>query len=73
MDRPGVLLREIREELTSKLGITVTESAVCTFLYKAGFTRQKLKLYALQQDEGLRRKFALDVSIFNAEMLVFFG
>ena len=42
-----------------------------TFLHKAGFTRQRLKLYALQQDEGLRRKFALDVSIFNAEMLVF--
>lgn len=71
MDRPGVLLREIREELTSKLGITVTESAVCTFLHMAGFTRQRLKLYALQQDEGLRRKFALYVSIFNAEMLVF--
>lgn len=71
MDRPGILLREIREELISTLGITVTESAVCTFLHQAGFTRQRLKLYALQQDEGLRRKFALDVSMFNVEMLVF--
>lgn len=71
IDRPGILLREIKEELISKLGITVTESAVCTFLHKAGFTRQRLKLYALQQDEGLRKKFALDVSIFSAEMLFF--
>ena len=69
IDRPGILLGEIKEELSSQLGITVTESALCTFLHKAGFTHQRLKLYAIQQDKGLRRKFALDMSIFNADML----
>ena len=45
---------------------------MCNFLHKAGFTRQRLKLYALQQDGSIRKKkFAVKVSILNVEMLVF--
>ena len=68
---PGILLREIRKELSSQLGIDITESALCNFLHKAGFTRQRLKLYAQQQDESLRNMFALDVSVMDANMFIF--
>ena len=71
IERPSIFLREIREEVCSQLGITVTESALCAFLHKSGFTRQRLKFYAMQQDECAGRKFAVDVSIFNPDMLIF--
>ena len=46
LDRPGIYLREIRDELMSQLGVDITVSAICKFLHKAGFTRQKLCIHA---------------------------
>ena len=69
--RPGIFLREIKDKIYLKLGVTITESALCVFLHREGFTRQKLKLYAVQRSEELRTKFSSDMALFNAEMLLF--
>ena len=71
LSRPGIYLREVRTELLQELGVKVTESAICVYLHKAGFTRQRLKLYAVQRDDNLRAKFASDVSLYNLDMLIF--
>ena len=33
------------------------------FLHKSGFMKQKAKMHAIQRDEALRSKFALDVIV----------
>ena len=43
--RPGIYLHEIVREVSSVLGLDITESAVCKFLQKAGFTHHKLALH----------------------------
>ena len=71
LEKPGIFLREIRDELVSVLEIEVTESAICKFLHKSGFTYQRLQVTALQQDEFLRQQFISEVSVYSPEMLVF--
>ena len=71
LDRPGIYLREIQNELLHELGVDVTESAICVYLQKAGFTRQRLRVYAIQRDDDLRALFASDVSLYNRDMLLF--
>ena len=71
VEHPVVYLREIKSELLSELGVDVTVSAICKFLHKSGFMKQKAKMHAIQRDEALRSKFALDVSLYSREMLVF--
>ena len=73
IERPGIFLSEIKDEIYFKLGVTITKSALCVFLHREGFTRQRLKLYAIQRSEGLRMKFSSDMALFNAEMLLFLG
>ena len=46
LSRPGIYLREIRDELLSVLEIDVNESAICKFLHKSGLTHQRLKVTA---------------------------
>ena len=69
--RPGIYLREIQSELSSVLEIETSESAICKFLHKSGFTYQRLKVTALQQDAYLRQQFIDDVMVYSPEMLVF--
>ena len=71
LERPGIYLREIRRKLLLKLGVDVVESTICTFLEKSSFTKQRFKLYAIQRDELLHNQFAIDVSLYSKEMLVF--
>ena len=71
LEKPGVLLSEIQNELASVLMLDVDISRICRFLHASGFTRQKLRYVALQRDEFLRQKFMLDMSIYNPEMLIF--
>ena len=71
LQKPGVLLSEIQNELTSVLAVDVDVSTICRFLQASGFTRQKLQYVALQRDEFLRQKFMLDMSIYTPDMLVF--
>ena len=43
LDRPGIYLREMRDDLEAELGVEVTESAICKFLKKAGITPKRKK------------------------------
>jgi transposase len=70
-DKPGIYLREMTATIEAQLGVEVTESAICKFLKKAGFTRQRLTTYALQRDEELRMKYALELSLYPVQTLMF--
>ena len=54
--RPGIYFYEIARALYEDLGVDVTLSSICMFL-KNGFTRQRLKITALQRDPSLRMQF----------------
>lgn len=71
LQKPGILLREITNEIRETLGLNVSESAVCKVLKKTGFSRQKLALSALQRDDALRKQFVEDVSLYHRESLIF--
>ena len=58
-------------EKVCTLGLDITESAVCNFLSKVGFTCQRLATYALQRDEDLRRQFVTDVLLYAQDTLIF--
>ena len=71
MQKPGVYLREMQEELSRVYGVDVHQSTLCQFLQKSGFSRQKMKIVATRQDKFLRETFAIDVSLYDSSMLVF--
>jgi len=71
LERPGIYLQEIVNEVNAVLGLDVTVSAVCKFLKRAGFTRQKLATFSLQRDETLRSQFVADVSLYRRETILF--
>ena len=70
LTRPGIYLREIVSEVSTVLGLDITESAVCKFLKRIGFTH-KVATYALQRDDTLGQQFVSDVSLHNCETLLF--
>ena len=41
------------------------------FLHKSGFAHQRLRSIALQQDQLLRERFAVDISLYSTDMYVF--
>ena len=71
VQRPGIYLHEIQEELEEFVMVSVSLSTICRFLHTSGFTRQRLRTVALQQDSFLRQQFILDVSVYSPEMLIF--
>ena len=52
-------------------GYCITFNYLCRFLYTSGFTRQRLRTVALQQDTFMREQFILDVSVYSPEMFIF--
>lgn len=71
LKRPGIYLHEIATELLETTGASLSLSTICRFLKKMGFTRQRLRLAALQRDDFLRSQFALEVSIYTQDMFIF--
>lgn len=71
LQKPGIFLHEIQKELSQSLLLDISVSTLCKFLHANGFTRQRLKRVALQQDTLLRQQFAADISVYSPEMLVF--
>ena len=69
--RPGIYLREVRRDLREETGTEVCLSAICRFLHRNGFTRQRLRIAASQRDGLLRAQFVSDVSLYKPEMLIF--
>ena len=51
-------------------GLEISVPNLCTFL-KSNFSRKKMQLVALQMDQGLRTQFITDVSLYNADTLIF--
>jgi len=68
---PGIYLQEIQEELINVLQVRVDISTICRFLHNNGFSRQRLRLVAIQRDDFLRQKYIMDVSMYNPDMFVF--
>jgi len=73
LEKPGITLREIQEQLLYTLLIVIDIAKICRFLQQSGFTRQKLQITALQRSEHLRQCYIEEVSIYNPDMLIFFG
>ena len=71
MDQPAHYLDEIQRKLKQLLLIDVDISTICRFLHKCGFTRQKLRTVALQQDQFLRQQFMCDMSVYSTNMFIF--
>ena len=71
LDKPGITLREIQNELQNTLLLDLDTSTICRFLHTSGFSRQRLRTVAIQRDEVLRLRYTQDMSVFSAEMLVF--
>ena len=71
MDQPAHYLDEIQRKLKHLLLIDVDISTICRFLHKCGFTRQKLRTVALQQDQFLRQQFMCDMSVYSTNMFIF--
>lgn len=70
-EKPGIYLRELRAEIFKNTGTQISESTICTFLRKNGFTRRKLSRVAGQRCDFLRSQFMEDLSIFSMDMFVF--
>ena len=71
VQKPGIYLHEIQCELEQFLLIDVSVSTICKCLHKNGFTRERLRMVALQRDRQLRHQFALDISVYCRDMFVF--
>ena len=71
LQKPGIYLHEIKKELAEATGVDVSASAICRCLKRVGYSRQRMKLVAIQRDDGLRAQFVSDVSLYEPEMLIF--
>lgn len=69
--RPGIYLREVVSELRANFLLEITEGAVCKFIKKMNFTRQKLVNFAMQRNESLRQEFRNDVALYPTNALIF--
>ena len=52
VQRPGIYLHEIQEELEEFVRVSVSLSTICRFLHTSGFTRQRLSTVAMLFFEG---------------------
>lgn len=71
IQKPGIFLHEIQREIEDVLLVSVSVPTICKFIHQSGFTRQRLKNVALQQDAFMREQYKSEVSVFTAEMFVF--
>lgn len=71
IQRPGILLREIKAEVLHILEVDLDESTICRFFHAQGFTRQKMQLIAKQRDELKRASYAIEMSVYKPEMFIF--
>ncbi|XP_065915597.1 uncharacterized protein [Dysidea avara] len=65
IEKPGIYLGEIKEELLQVAGIDISESRICRYLREWGFTRQKMSLMAIQRSDLLRTEYILDMAVFS--------
>ena len=71
LSNPGIYLHEIQLRIQEEFYLTIDCSTICRFLHKSGFSHQRLRIVASQQNEYLRASYAIDVSLYHKDMLVF--
>lgn len=71
LERPGIYLHEITNELQQSTGTDVSVATVCRVLQKAGFSRTKIQHIAIQQSRQRRAHYILEMQQYRPEMLVF--
>ena len=62
---------KLRELQATGYGVELNQAAICDFLHKSGFSYQMMMLIARLRDEELRMLFAINVSLYDPEMLIF--
>lgn len=68
MNEPSLYLHEIQQIVLTTTGSQISISTICKFLKNQRLTRKKLSFRALQRDVELRRKFFMDVSVFETDI-----
>lgn len=70
LDRPGVYLRETRQELMQKFSVYVCVSTICRTLKMIDCTRRAMHRVAQQRSDEERARFMANISLYNVSMLV---
>ncbi len=68
LEKPGIYLWEIQQELQWLYALDIAPSTICMFLK----TRKKMQLVALQRNEELRATFMSDVSLYKPHFIILF-
>ena len=71
LDNPGIMLREIQNEVSEAFYVEVAESTICQALHQLNFSRKKMCIAATQQDEMLRALFVSEVAFYKPICLCF--
>uniref|UniRef100_A0A1X7V458 Paired domain-containing protein n=1 Tax=Amphimedon queenslandica TaxID=400682 RepID=A0A1X7V458_AMPQE len=71
LTNPGIYLHEIQLKIQEEFYVTIDCSTICRFLHKSGFSHQRLRIVASQQNESLRATYAIDISLYHNDMLIF--
>ena len=71
LQKPGIYLWEIQQELAWLFGLDISAPSLCNFLKKNNFSRKKMQLVASQRNQELRSVFVSDVSAYDCKSLVF--
>ena len=71
LDKPGLYLREVQEELNDVTGTWISCSTICRTAKKLGLSRQKMRCIAIQRSDVLRARYISEIDEFKPEMYVF--
>ena len=70
IDRPGIYLAELQQQLNDVTGIWVHISTICRTVHRLGFSRKHLQHIALQRSDEKRAQYMAEISIFDPTIYV---
>ena len=73
IDRPGVCLSELQQQLSDATGTWVHVSTLCRTVHRLRFIRKCLQHRVLQCSEEHRAQYMAEITIFDPSMLVWVG
>ena len=71
LDKPGMYLREIQQELYDVTGSWYSCATICRTAKRLGLSRQKMKRVAVQRSEIKRAEYIAEIQEFKPEMFLF--
>lgn len=71
LDKPGIYLREVQQELLDITGTWISCATLCRAAQRFGLSRQKMRNIAMMRSDILRGEYLADISVFDPNMLVF--